>query len=78
MPFPEEAQLNEIIDEALALPSHQRQAFLRRACPNPEVLAKAEALLESCETEVPEEFLRPTEEGKNWIENVYRKLKQRR
>ena len=74
MPFPEEV-LNELIDEALALPAHQRQAFLNRACPNPEVLAKAEKLLESCEVEVPDEFLQPTDESKAWIENAYRKLK---
>ncbi len=78
MPFPEEVELNEIIDEALALPAHQRQAFLNRACPNPDLLAKAEKLLESCEVDVPDEFLQPTEQGKAWIESAYKKLKLRR
>lgn len=78
MSFPEEAQLNEIIEEALALPAHQRPDFLRRACPNPEVRAKAEVLLESCEVEVPEDFLRPTNQGKHWIAKAYNKLKQGR
>lgn len=78
MPFPEEAQLNEILDQALALPAHQRQAFLNRACPNPEMLAKVQQLLAHCEMDVPETFLQPTNEGKNWIENAYRKLKKSR
>lgn len=78
MPLSEEAHLNDLIDQTLALPVHQRQAFLSRACSDPEMLAKIKKLLAHCESEVPDTFLRLTDDGKHWIENAYRRLNKSR
>ncbi len=76
MPSTDEKQLNRVLDQALALPLNQRAAFLDMACDNPAMRSKIEQLIASCETEVPEEFLQPPAESKQWIARVYYKLKR--
>ncbi len=75
MSDPDNAYLNQLLDEVLALPAQEREQYLDEHCDDVEMREKIMALAEGSGKAVPDIFLQPAPERANWIKMVYQKLK---
>ncbi len=75
MSTPDDAHINQLLDEILALPAHKRARYLKEHCKDLAMRTKIQILIDNCETEVPDSFLQPTPQHANWVKMAYQKLK---